>query len=111
MAVPEKTASVIDASSRFISVTASVIRMHLDEIAELLIKRKCLNAQIGDACDRTRTMSLSPKLVRQAAHLRVKERADHHADIELLELYEAADGWYGVGAGCALRKRTNRETA
>lgn len=98
-AVPEVRASVIDASSRFTSVAASVIRMHLDEIAVLLTKRKRLNAQIADACNRARAMNLSPKLVRQAVQLRGKEQADHHTDIELLELYKAADGWYGADAG------------
>jgi len=82
-AVPEVRASIIDASSRFTSVAASVIRRYLYEIADLLSKRKRLNAQIAEACDRVRG----------------KEQADHHTDIELLRYIKAADGCYGMEWG------------
>lgn len=98
-AVPGEKASFINASSRFTSVVASVLWMFLDEMAVLLTKRKRLNAQITNACDRVQTMNLSPKLVRQAAQLRGKEQIDHHAAIERLELYKAANGSYGTEVG------------
>ena len=104
-AVLEVKASIIDASSRLTSATPSVIRMHLDEIAVLLTKRKRLNAQIADACDRARAINLFPKVLRKIANLRNADRE------ESLKEKNASGALQGGGwLGCSGAKGENGET-
>jgi len=91
-AVPEVRASIIDASSRFTSVAASVIRMPLDEISGFLDEKRALPEQIRRADKSEWTINLSSKALRKVALARNGDKKEFLKERTFQALYRAVDG-------------------